>query len=68
MADDWSPKSREDWVGLFADGVTAAFSKRDEEQAKAQAAAAEEAAKAAKGDGDKTESDKPSFRERLLGL
>jgi hypothetical protein len=66
MAEDWSPKTREDWQGLFSDafksGVKSYVSEREEEEAKSQ------------GDKDKEkevdDDAKPrkSFGERLLGL
>lgn len=67
-SEEWTPKTREDWVNLFADGQLKAHSVREEAEAKAKAAEAEAAAKTGKGDGDNTGDAKPSFRERILGL
>lgn len=64
---EWVPKTREDWVGIFADGIAAERAAHEETVSKANAA--KDAANAAK-DGDKTGDNgaKPSFAERLLGI
>jgi hypothetical protein len=73
---EWTPKTREDWVGMFADGVKNALSTdRSEQEELAAKTAAEEAAKSADASGDATggeggSGDKPrkSLAERLLGI
>jgi membrane protein involved in colicin uptake len=62
---DWSPKTREDWVDLFAEGHLKAQAVRDEAEAKAAAAKQEADAKAAE---EAAKNAKPSFRDRLLGV
>jgi len=73
MADEqeWSPKSREEWTGIFADAFESAQerlrSKREEEEAKkaadATAQSTDQTGKGGNGDTGK----RKSFAERLLG-
>lgn len=72
--DDFSPKTRDDWVSLFSDGFKKANydlqSEREEAEAKK---AADEAAQSNDATGKGGGSDTPkrtkrSFGERLLGL
>ena len=61
MADEsWSPKTRDDWVDLFADGIGKDRQRKEEADAKA-------AADAAKNTPDPEPEPQPSFAERLLG-
>lgn len=61
MADEWAPKTRDDWTDLFADGILKARTRQEEAEAKA-------AAEAAKNNPPPDEGTKPrSFAERLLG-
>jgi hypothetical protein len=69
--EEWSPKSREDWTGLFSDAFETAQdrlrSKREEEEAKK---AADDAASSTDATGKGGNGDAPkrkSFAERLLG-
>jgi hypothetical protein len=61
--ESWLPKTREDWVGAFADGIALDRSRREEAEAKAK----QEADAAGKGGGSDDTSPKKSFAERLLG-
>ncbi len=76
--EEWTPKSREDWVGLFADGNKKAHA---DIRSETEEAAAKAAAEAAAGSTDKTGKDdkggsgdngggpkRKSFAERLLGI
>jgi hypothetical protein len=73
---EWSPKTRDDWTGLFSDAFESAqerlTSKREEAEAKAAAdAAASSADQTGKGGGSDANGGKgdkrKSFAERLLG-
>ena len=74
--EEWAPKTRDDWVGMFADGVKNALSlDRSEQEELAAKAAAEEAKNNEGSSGDDTggeggNGDKPrkSFAERILGI
>lgn len=61
----WFPKSREDWVGAFADGIAL---DRDNRQ-KAEEARAEEEAKNGQNNGGEGSGDQrpKSWAERVLG-
>lgn len=67
---EWSPKTRDDWTGLFSDAFKSAQDKlrseREEEEAKK---AADDAASSTDqtGKGGKSDTPRKSFAERLLG-
>jgi len=63
--ENWLPKTREDWVGAFADGIALDRSRREEAEAKAKQEAANAAGNQEGGSGDS--GPKRSFAERLLG-
>jgi hypothetical protein len=75
---EWSPKTREDWTGLFTDSFKSAMTAHRSETEEAEAKTAAE--NAAKGESDKPSSDtttgesgsgdtrKRTFADRILGL
>lgn len=73
---EWSPKTRDDWVGLFSDGHKKAAkdlqSEREEEEAKRaeseKASSDDKDGKGGSGDDSAGKGKRKSFAERLLGI
>lgn len=57
---DWAPKTRDEWVDLFADGIGKDRARKEEAEAKA-------AADKAKQTPDPEPDPEPSFAQRFLG-
>jgi hypothetical protein len=75
--EEWAPKTRDDWTGLFKDAFLGAMeSDRSKQEEIAAKTAAEEAAKATEGssgddaigEGGNGGAPKRGFAERLLGI
>ena len=71
MTDEWAPKTRDDWVGMFGEGYKKALSelRSEQEEADAKKAADETAQNNDKGgtSGDRGSPARKSFADRLLG-
>ena len=64
----WVPETREDWVGIFADGIAADRVRKEEADAKKNAADDANKGKEGGGKDDDGTPPKRTFAERLLGL
>lgn len=69
MADEWAPKTRDDWVGLFADGVKNAITGiRSEDEEREAKRKAEEDKTGGNNGGNNDNGKSRSFADRLLGI
>lgn len=73
MTDEWIPKTRDDWVGIFSDGTkkAAADLRSEREEAEAKAKESDTSAdkdKTKETGGDNSTRKGKSFAERVLGI